>query len=73
MLHFFLKQNSQSYWEVSRISLEMKNILKFKMKRASGDIFVYKGTLSLVLHMGICQNKVRIPPNKNVVFIRLDK
>lgn len=51
----------------------MKNILKFKMKRASGDIFVYKGTLSLVLHMGICQNKVRIPPNKNVVFIRLDK
>lgn len=51
----------------------MKNALNFKMRRASGDIFVYRGTFSPVLHMDISQNKVRILQNKNVVFIRLDK
>jgi len=51
----------------------MKNVLNFKMRKASGDIFVYKDTLSTVLHIDISQNKVRIPQNKNVVFIRLDK
>lgn len=43
------------------------------MRRASGDIFVQKDTLSPVLHIDINQNKKRITPNKNSVLIRLDE